>query len=300
MNRFARPIIFGEVLIDIHPDGATTLGGAPFNVAWHLHGFGCNPLFISAVGTDSYGKQILSAMNEWGCDTSGLQCFTAHSTGTVSITLDNNEPSFCIHSNKAYDHICPEQAYACLPQNAPFLLYCGTLALRAQANRSLISNIIRTHNPKIFCDLNLRPECYDRHIIHELLGCADWIKINVDEARMITGTHIMLDTAEPAISELAERYSIESVILTAGASGSAMYNNGCLSIIPSSQVTHFFDSVGAGDAFCAVIILGLLSGWDMHIAMQRASDFAAHICSIRGAITRSKNVYKQFLTQWND
>ena len=36
----ARAIIFGEVLFDTFPDGTAVLGGAPFNVAWHLQGFG--------------------------------------------------------------------------------------------------------------------------------------------------------------------------------------------------------------------------------------------------------------------
>ena len=53
-----RPIIFGEVLYDCFPDGQAVLGGAPFNVAWHLQGFGLNPLFISRVGDDPLGHLI--------------------------------------------------------------------------------------------------------------------------------------------------------------------------------------------------------------------------------------------------
>ena len=43
----AVPVVFGEVLFDIFPDGAKHLGGAPFNVAWHLQAFGDQPLFLS-------------------------------------------------------------------------------------------------------------------------------------------------------------------------------------------------------------------------------------------------------------
>jgi fructokinase len=49
-------VIFGEVLFDNFPD-KQVLGGAPFNVAWHLQGFGDNPLFISRVGDDSRGRE---------------------------------------------------------------------------------------------------------------------------------------------------------------------------------------------------------------------------------------------------
>lgn len=51
--------IFGEVLWDKFPDEQKNLGGAPFNVAWNLKGFRAQPLFISAVGNDSLGDDIL-------------------------------------------------------------------------------------------------------------------------------------------------------------------------------------------------------------------------------------------------
>ncbi len=68
-----RPIIFGEVLYDTFPDDAAVLGGAPFNVAWHLQGFGLQPLFISRVGTDELGAQVIADMQAWGMDLRGVQ-----------------------------------------------------------------------------------------------------------------------------------------------------------------------------------------------------------------------------------
>ena len=38
MDTITSPVVFGEVLFDCFPDGSAVLGGAPFNVAWHLHG----------------------------------------------------------------------------------------------------------------------------------------------------------------------------------------------------------------------------------------------------------------------
>jgi fructokinase len=54
------PLVFGEVLFDCFPDGTEVLGGAPFNVAWHLQGFGLSPLLVSRVGNDARGQQIRS------------------------------------------------------------------------------------------------------------------------------------------------------------------------------------------------------------------------------------------------
>ena len=75
-----RPLVFGEVLFDCFPDGAEVLGGAPFNVAWHLQGFGQEPLFVSRIGDDIRGNQIRAAMSDWGMSLSGLQLDTSHAT----------------------------------------------------------------------------------------------------------------------------------------------------------------------------------------------------------------------------
>ena len=55
-----RPVIIGEVLFDRFPNNVLVLGGAPFNVAWHLHGFGASPLFVSRIGDDEAGKKYLN------------------------------------------------------------------------------------------------------------------------------------------------------------------------------------------------------------------------------------------------
>ena len=61
--------LFGEVLFDHFPDGKQVLGGAPFNVAWHLRAFW--PVhFISRVGADPQGTGIRRAMHDWGAWTS--------------------------------------------------------------------------------------------------------------------------------------------------------------------------------------------------------------------------------------
>ena len=58
MKNSSRPCIFGEVLYDHFPDGSRVLGGAPFNVAWHLQAFGLAPRFISRVGDDAEGRKL--------------------------------------------------------------------------------------------------------------------------------------------------------------------------------------------------------------------------------------------------
>lgn len=55
-GRPLRIVSFGEVLFDIFDDGAR-LGGAPLNLAVHLHRLGAEPLLVSAVGQDTLGRR---------------------------------------------------------------------------------------------------------------------------------------------------------------------------------------------------------------------------------------------------
>ena len=88
-----RITIFGEVLFDRFPDGSSVLGGAPFNVAWHLQAFGQRPLFISRIGRDRLGDTIRSAMQSWQMDVLGLQQDEIYPTGTVQVAIEQGEPS---------------------------------------------------------------------------------------------------------------------------------------------------------------------------------------------------------------
>lgn len=101
--------IFGEVLIDQFPDGQQVLGGAPFNVAWHLQAFGQHPCFISRVGKDATGATIRKAMADWGMNIENLQIDHNYPTGTDKVTIDKDEPSYEILAGQAYDFIAAQQ-----------------------------------------------------------------------------------------------------------------------------------------------------------------------------------------------
>ena len=54
------------------------------------------------------------------------------------------------------------------------------------------------------------------------------------------------------------------------------------------------DSVGAGDAYAAMLAAGILRDWQPEEILQQASRFAARICEIKGAIPDSPSFYEPF------
>lgn len=135
------PVLFGEVLFDCFEDGSRVLGGAPFNVAWHLQAFGCSPLFISRVGDDPWGRKIRDVMQRWGMTTAGLQKDSAHPTGEVQVSLKQGQPSFDILPDRAYDHIHCEG----IPPMNPSLVYHGSLGLRQAESANTLADILGKH-----------------------------------------------------------------------------------------------------------------------------------------------------------
>ena len=58
------------------------------------------------------------------------------------------------------------------------------------------------------------------------------------------------------------------------------------------------DTVGAGDGFSAVFILGRLQRWPAALTLQRAHAFAAAVCTMRGAVPDDNDFYAPFLAEW--
>ncbi len=175
-------LVFGEALFDCFPDGEQVLGGAPFNVAWHLQALGHHPHFISSIGNDSLGKKILTAMHDWGMDTQMIQIDPERPTGQVEVSIVENEPHYTITADCAYDFISPQKIKS-LPEKG--ILYHGTLALRNSSSRTCLANIVQRPELSVFLDVNLRSPWWDKQEVFGWLEQARWVKLNEDELHLL-------------------------------------------------------------------------------------------------------------------
>ncbi len=287
-----RPLIFGEVLFDYFPDGNRVLGGAPFNVAWHLQAFGESPLLVSRVGDDESGREIRSTMNRWGMSTLGLQQDPQHGTGEVRIALRDGQPTFDIVKDRAFDHIDA----AGLPVLEVSLVYHGSLALRGLASANALDTLLDAADAPVFVDVNLRPPWWSRSAVEARLGGVRWLKLNHEELELLAGS--AGETASLA-TRLLERYRLELVIVTLGERG-AMLVSSTGEVVEASATgsTAVVDTVGAGDALSAVCIVGLLHDWPLETLLARAQAFASLVVAQRGAVAEDRMLYRRLLKGW--
>nr|WP_319490881.1 PfkB family carbohydrate kinase [uncultured Desulfobacter sp.] len=287
-------IVFGEVLFDCFPDGQRILGGAPFNVAWHLQAFGTAPLFISSVGEDLLGEQIKDAMGDWGMDLNGLQTQANQPTGQVQVNIIDNEPYYDIISPCAYDYIQTGQLPG-LPKH-PFL-YHGTLAIRNAVSAGTLQAIKHQARPDVFVDVNLRAPWWRINDIRPLLSGTSWLKLNHHELAELVPAR---SKEESRINTLFSATHLKHIILTHGEKGAVIYTANSsfpISVSPEKTIS-VIDTVGAGDAFSSVLLLGKLKNWALETTLKRAQEFAGAVIEIRGATTTDKTFYKPFLSAW--
>jgi fructokinase len=287
------PVVFGEVLYDCFPDGSKILGGAPFNVAWHCHAFGLEPLFISRIGDDVDGHTIRTAMLEWGMNIDGLQIDSEHPTGVVNVSFTENEPSYDIVENSAWDFI-DSQNIPEIKDNS--LLYHGSLALRNSVSATCLDMINKTTSSSVFVDVNLRSPWWDLTNVYKFIQGSQWLKINADEVDLILSDKGNL---EDKAYYLLDKLKLKYIVVTQGSSGAfALTRDAMYTVKPEDSIT-VIDTVGAGDAFTSILILGLHKSWPLDITIQRAQQFASQVVGLRGATTQDKNFYKPFVKDWS-
>jgi fructokinase len=289
----AVPVIFGEVLFDCFPDGNSVLGGAPFNVAWHLQAFGVSPVVVSSIGDDELGKNVKSAMMDWGMGVTGLQLDPLHPTGSVDIEFNNGEPQYTIVEHRAYDYI-DAGLLPPLPRNR--LLYHGTLALRNQVSREALSSLKQQHSDTVFMDVNLRDPWWEKMFVLELADDADWVKLNEDELIQLgKGT----GDIESQAREFLGTHHLKGLVVTLGGKGAiAFTDDGAQTGVTPSHTLEVVDTVGAGDAFTSVLILGITLQWPLDMTMQRAQQFASQMVGQQGATVHDRGFYKTMITDW--
>ncbi|MCI5126521.1 MAG: carbohydrate kinase [Candidatus Electrothrix sp. AR5] len=285
--------IFGEVLFDTFPDGTAVLGGAPFNVAWNLTAFQAGPKIITAVGNDAPGQVIQERMHGWQMNCEHLAVVPEYPTGKVTIHLINGEPSYTIEENQAYDNIPLD----CLPERTEGFLYFGSLALRTAHNRTVLAELRKRHQGKIFIDINLRPPFWDKDSLLALVQDAHWLKMNEAELALIAegkGADM-----ESQAQQLKADYDLDGIVVTCGSRGAFALgpDNKPMQVKPK-QAEEVEDTVGAGDAFTSVLLLGLVRSWPLQDILKHAQQFASSVVGIQGAVSTDSNFYQQYLQSW--
>jgi len=277
-------LAFGETLWDLLPAGAV-LGGAPFNFAYRVDCLGETGWIVSRLGRDELGRRAWEQIVALGMETRFIQWDEARPTGTVPITLDeNNNPDFVILPDVAYDYIEATEELLAAAAEADCVCF-GTLVQRAPVSRRTLQQVLGACADGLkILDINLRRDCYTTETITTSLERADVLKCNDDEARYLADLLGVTDAALSAFCEaMIDKWSLSHCVVTLGERGAfAASADGRKVYVPGYSV-EVIDTCGAGDAFTAGFACRLLLGRSLAACCELGNALGAIVAGQKGA-----------------
>jgi len=271
----------GEILYDVYPDGKR-LGGAPFNFIYHVWKILGNGNFISSVGNDENGNEIINHLTYIGFKTNYIFIDGNHPTGTVQVKLlDDKTPKFTISPECSYDYIELNKRTIELVENETDLLYFGTLSQRSETTRNSIRTLFHK-KIKYFSDLNLRHDFFSKEMIEEALNVCNVIKINHHELEKIKSHFQLTGDIHSVMEIIVDKFKLDLLCVTLGSDGAILFNGKTFDKQKSTPA-KVIDTVGAGDAYATILSIGYLKNWDIKKINRLANQFAADICGVEGS-----------------
>jgi fructokinase len=238
---------------------------------------------VSRVGSDLLGEEALRRLTRYGVGTDLVQVDPSLRTGFVRVTVDDDadNPAYDIVEPAAWDALAATDALLRRAADARAVVF-GSLAQRNAVTRGTIERLLETKALKAF-DVNLRPPYDDREIVRRSLRRADVVKMNDSEMRRLAAWFDLPTRAREMAAALAETFGCRTVCITRGADGAALWRDGRWIEHPGFEV-EVRDTVGAGDAFLAVLLAGLLAGTDAQALLRHANLIGAYVVTQSGAV----------------
>ena len=273
----------GEILWDILPSGKV-IGGAPANFAYHVQELGESSLVVSCVGNDELGREIIARLENMDISTEFLYVDNKHLTGASSVKINKEgKPSYIIMEGVAWDYI-PTSTLLCELASKSAAVCFGTIAQRSELSRLTIQKflgLMEQETIRVF-DINLRQNYYSEEIIKSSLNLANVLKLNENELSVVKKLLKLSGDEKKILNELSKKYSLNLIALTKGSEGSILFKEGIISKHEGYRI-NVEDTVGAGDAFVAALVTGLLKGYKLDDLHKKANRIASYICSKHGA-----------------
>jgi len=277
----------GELLWDVLPDGPQ-LGGAPANYSVMASRLGNHASIVSRIGNDDFGHRALEVLKPFPVDCSLLQVDSVQPTGTVTVELEDGQPSYIIHRPVAWDFFAVTPEWLRAAGSADAVCF-GSLAQRSEQSRETIHALVRATKPeseRIF-DVNLRAPFYTAEILSASLKLASVVKLNDAEVPIVVrllGFEDGAVTLHQGADWLLEQFpNLKLVAITRGGEGSLLVGRSEWNEHPGIPI-KVADTIGAGDAFTAAMTHYLLRGAPLDTLNEAGNRWGSYVASHAGAM----------------
>jgi ribokinase len=255
---------------------AQVFGGKGANQAVGAARAGGDVVFVSCVGDDAYGRQVVQSLKADGIDTRFVFAEKGVASGTALIMVGGEGQNYLAVAPGANYRLTPahvDRARAALEGAAIVVSQCEILeetldhvvALGAQLGKPVM--------------LNLAPA---RKIADASLARLAYLAVNETEAEFLTGLPVTTDAQVEAAADALRAKGPKAVVLTLGARGAHVCAPGVRARVPGFAV-EAVDTTAAGDVHCGALAVALVEGRPLLEAVRFANAAAALSVTTLGA-----------------
>jgi fructokinase len=278
-------VAFGEIVWDILP-GGRVLGGTPLNMAFRCNSFGEESVLLSRLGYDNSGNDVLDELEKLGISDKNIQIDDEFPTGTINITFDEkNESHYEVVQDVAFDHIEFSAEALKLARNTDCLFY-GLLPQRFGISKNTLRELLKESPDSIhFFDLKLFEHFFNKKVVENLLFSSNIVRIKEKEIAFLE-KELELNRSENLEifgASLAEKYKLDMVLITRGASGVFAFHKTKGVFYDAGYEIEMVDNIGSGVAFLAAFLHYYLNGKTVQESLNFGNAAGALNTTKRGA-----------------
>ena len=297
-----KALCIGELLIDFvsttpdvtlaeAPGFVKAPGGAPANVAVGLAKLGIDAGFIGKVGEDAFGDFLSETLQQNSVDTTYLVAGEASRTTLAFVaTRSDGMKDITFYRHPGADiQLSPDEIDTGYVQSAEVFHY-GSVSLSHSPSREATLHAIQSAKAggaMLSYDPNLRLPLWDnandaKHWIWEVMPHADVVKISEEEWEFVTGNAELKGGIERILG-----LDVKLLVITLGERG-CYYTNGTADGYVEGYAVEVVDTLGAGDAFVAAMLMQLMKHEDIRSLNTSRLDAIMRYANAAGALATQK------------
>jgi sugar/nucleoside kinase (ribokinase family) len=249
------------------------VGGCASNTAAGLCRLGKPAKVLGKVGDDVFGNLVIADLDRLGVDASSVSRSRTHPTSATVIINVTGEDRRYIHCMGANADFCFSDIDCSVLDGAKALYVGGYMAMPrfgAEDLRQLFREAKKRALTTILDVVTPSGVSVSREHVATMLAYTDVFLPNDDEAYAMTG----LRSPQAQADYLARMNPECSVVVTQGRRGALAQRKDEV-IQVGAYAVEAIDESGAGDAFAAGFITGMLQGWSLEETLRFASAVGA-------------------------
>jgi sugar/nucleoside kinase (ribokinase family) len=261
------------------------IGGCASNTGTALAKIGVDAAIIGKVGNDGFGDFMVNELSKYGADCSGIVRDEVTHTSATMVMVDSKGERTFIHYIGANATLTEQDVDWNVVKNGKILHVAGTFLMPAFDGQPTANVLKKAKELGVITSLDT---CWDSRgnwmkLLEPCLPYVDYAVPSIEEARMCTGKQDPSDVADVFMSK-----GVKTVALKMGDQGCYIKNKDIELRIPIYKVDAI-DAVGAGDAFAAGFLAGIVNGWDLLRTGKFANAVGAFCVTALGATTGIKD-----------